>query len=315
MRFQKLIYFLQNVGRDPSSLILEDYLTGLKNRRYFQQYLKSNIEWDLLETHPVSLLMVDIDYFKRINDQYGHVVGDEVLIYIAEILKKISGKKGIPILYAGDKFMILMPDVKKHNALIMGDDLVQHVNDNIFFSSDAGTEIPITLSIGIATAPEDAGDGDGLIRQVNNALFHAKQLGRNRYADAGEVSRQALQYLDSAGIVGRKSQLEQVGKALKKVSDGISQFVVVDGAPGMGKTSFLDTVLRNLEKKKLNPIRIAGAVQESFRPYYLLSYIVMELMNQREDNGIPVLEEMDEKDIENLSYIIPQLSSDDVRMP
>ena len=315
MRFQKLLYFLQNVGRDPSSLIIEDYLTGLKNRRYFHQYLKSEIAWDSLEKHPVSLLMVDIDYFKRINEQYGHIVGDEVLIYITEILKKISGKKGIPILYAGDKFMLVMPGIKKHNALIAGDDLVRHVNENIFFSSDAGTEIPITLSIGIATAPEDAGDGDGLIRQVNNALFHAKQLGRNRYADAGEVSRQALQYLDSAGIVGRKSQLEQVWKALKKVSDGISRFVIVDGAPGMGKTSFLDTVQRNLGKKKLNPIRIAGAVQESFRPYYLVSYIVMELMNQREDKGIDVLEKMDEKDIVNLSYIIPQLSVDDVPSP
>ena len=312
MKYQKLLYFLQNVGRDPSSLMLEDYLTGLKNRRYFFQYLKKSIDWERLDTHPVSLLMVDIDYFKRINDHYGSSVGDQVLVHVANILKKSSGKKGIAILNAGDEFMLLLPNMKKHNALIIAAELIEHVNENPFFSSDAGTEIPITLSIGAATAPDDAGSGKELLSQVKNALYHAKQSGRNQYADVSEVSRQAVQYLDSASIVGRKRQFVQVNEALKGIGDGISQFVIIDGATGMGKTSFIDVLHRNLEKTNLNTVRVSGVTQESFRPYYLVSYIVMELMNQREDKGIGLLESMGEKDLERLANILPQLGEADL---
>ncbi len=314
MKYQKLLYFLQNVGRDPSSLMLEDYLTGLKNRRYLLQYLKKNVDWKALEIHPVSLLMVDIDYFKRINDQYGSSVGDQALVHVTKILTTVSGKRGIPVLYAGDEFMLLLPGVKKHNALIIAAELIDDVNENSFFSSDAGTEIPITLSIGVATALDDAGSGKELISQVKNALYHAKQAGRNQYADAGEVSRPAVQYLDSASIVGRKPQFSQVSDALRSIGDGISQFAIIDGATGMGKTSFLDIVQRNLEKTKLNTVRVSGVTQESFRPYYLVSYIVTELMNQREDKGIGILEAMDEKELERLANILPQLGSADVTL-
>ncbi|MDA3896345.1 MAG: diguanylate cyclase [Desulfobacteraceae bacterium] len=312
MKYQKLLYFLQNVGKDPSSLMLEDYLTGLKNRRFLLQYLKKNIDWDTLDKYPVSLLMVDIDYFKRINDQYGSSVGDQVLVHVAKILKKIAGKRGIPVLYAGDEFMLLLPDLKKHNALILGAEIIEHVTDSSFFSSDAGTEIPLTLSIGVATAPDDASKGKELISQVKNALYHAKKAGRNQYADAAEVSSHAVQYLDSASIVGRKPQFRQVSDALRGIGDGISQFVIIDGATGMGKTSFLDIVHRNIEKTKLNTVRVSGVIQESFRPYYLVSYIVTELLNQREDKGVGILEALDEKDMERLVYILPQLGEVDL---
>jgi len=312
MKYQKLLYFLQNVGRDPSSLMLEDYLTGLKNRRYLLQYLKKQVDWNSLDTHPVSLLMVDIDYFKRINDQYGSGVGDQVLVHVAKILKKVSGKRGIPVLNAGDEFMLLLPNIKKHNALIIAAEVIDDVNENLFFSSDAGTEIPLTLSIGAATAPNDAGSGKELISQVKNALYNAKQAGRNQYVDAGEVSRRAVQYLDSASIVGRKPQFRQISDALRSIGDGISQFVIIDGATGMGKTSFLDIVQRNLEKTKLHTVRVSGVTQESFRPYYLVSYIVTELMTHREDKGIGILDTMDEKDLERLTNILPQLGEADL---
>jgi diguanylate cyclase (GGDEF)-like protein len=308
MKYQKLLYFLQNVGRDPSVLMVEDYLTGLKNRRYLLQFFKKNIDWQALDKQPVSLLIVDIDHFKRINDQYGSGVGDQVLVHVAKQLNAVAGKKGIPVLYAGDEFMLLLPDMKKHIALIVAADLIEHINETAFFSAEAGTEIPITVSIGVATAPDDAGSSRELIGQVKNALYYAKHAGRNQYMDAGAVTRQAVQYLDNAGIVGRKPQFKKVNDALKGIGDGISQFVIIDGATGMGKTSFLDILQRNLEKTKLNTVRVSGVTQESFRPYYLVSYIVMALMNQREDKGIGILDSMDAEDLERLANILPQLA-------
>ncbi|MFZ2920168.1 MAG: diguanylate cyclase [Desulfosalsimonadaceae bacterium] len=313
MKFQKLLYFLQNVGRDPSSLMQEDYLTGLKNRRFLLHYLKYAVNWDSIAESPVSLLVVDIDYFKRINEQYGSGVGDQALVHVAGILKQVSGKTGIPILSAGDEFMVLLPGMKKQGALILASELIAHAAANQFFSSDAGTQIPITLSVGAATAPDDAGTASGLIGQTKNALQHAKASGRNQYVDAGIATRQAVQYLEGASIVGRKSQFEGVAHALKSVENGISRFVIVDGAAGMGKTSFLDVVQRNLNKSGFHTVRVSGVVQESFRPYYLMSYIVMALMNQREDKGIEILEEMGETDLEHLACILPQIGETDIK--
>ncbi len=315
MKYQKLLYFMQNVGKDPSALMFEDYLTGLNNRRFLLHHMKHNINWETLNETPVSLLMMDIDFFKRINEQYGHGVGDQALIHITGLIKEVAKNKGIPVLYAGDQFIILCPNCAKKDSLAMGAELVRKVNEHLFFSAEAGTAIPVTLSIGIATAPDDAGSGRDLIGQAANALNHAKEFGRNRHVDAGMVSRQALQYLESAGIVGRKRQFEQVGAVLKQFSEGQNPFLIIDGAPGMGKTSFLDTLQRNLEKSKASPVRVAGVHQESFRPYYLISYIIIELMNRREDKGTGILRALDENEIDRLAHIIPQIEDSEVPMP
>jgi len=313
MKFQKLLYFLQNVGRDPSSLMQEDYLTGLKNRRFLLHYLKYAVNWDSIAHRPVSLLVVDIDYFKRINEQYGSSVGDQALVHVADILKQSSGKNAIPVLSAGDEFMILMPGANKPSALILASELVTQAQENLFFSSDAGTQIPITLSIGAATVPDDAATANGLIVQAKNALRHAKSAGRNQYMDAGVVTRQAVQYLERESIVGRKAQFEEVAHALKSVENGISRFMIVDGAAGFGKTSFLDVVQRNLNKSGFHTVRVSGVIQESFRPYYLMSYIAMALMNQREDKGIEILNKMDETDLTQLACILPQIGEADTK--
>ncbi len=303
------------MGRDPSALIFEDYLTGLNNRRFLLHYLKHNIDWNHLDQQPVSLMMVDIDHFKRINTQYGHAVGDQVLIHIAGIIKSVSREKAIPGLYAGDVFLLLLPGKTKENAVKLAAELFYQINSNVFFSPDAGAVIPLTVSIGIATAPAEAATSDELMEQAHNALFHAKQTGRNRYADAGMVTRQAVHYLENAGIVGRKSQFDQISMALKKFAEGQNQMIIIDGGPGMGKTSFLSTIHRNLEKTKLNTLRVSGIPQESFRPYYLASQIAIKLMNQREDKGIGILDSMNENELGFLSQVIPQLDVSPIQMP
>ena len=155
MKYQKLLYFLQNVGKDPSGLMFEDYLTGLNNRRFLLHYLKHNIDWGAIDDKPVSLVMIDIDFFKRINSQYGSTVGDQVLTHIAGILKDISREKGIPVLYAGDEFMVLLPGRNKRATVSLAAEIFFQIKNQLLFSPDAGREIPLTVSMGIATAPDD----------------------------------------------------------------------------------------------------------------------------------------------------------------
>ncbi|MGM0454221.1 MAG: diguanylate cyclase domain-containing protein, partial [Thermodesulfobacteriota bacterium] len=315
MKYQKLRHFLQNVGKDPAALIFKDELTHLNNRRYLFSHFKHDIDWQKPADFPLSLLMTDIDKFKRVNDQYGKNAGDQALIHIAGLMESAGGEQGLCIRYAGDEFMLLLPKQGKAAALQYADTIIARLEANPFFLAEAGKQIELNLNIGVATAPDDAKTGKHLINQAETALYHAKNAGRNQYADAAKVSRQAIRYVDSAGIVGRKAQFEKVSGALQKVSDGFNQFVIIHGAPGMGKTSFLDTVQRNLEKAQLNPVRVTGAVQESFRAYYLLSYILIVLMNQKADKGMGVLEQMDQKDLSYLPYILPQLADEQTPLP
>ncbi|RLB08272.1 MAG: hypothetical protein DRG50_00260 [Deltaproteobacteria bacterium] len=109
MKYGELFHFLLNIGKDPSRLIFEDELTGIYNRRFLHNYFQYKVSWDTLAGNPLSLVMMDLDNFKQINDSYGHAVGDQALIWVATLLKRVAGEENLPIRYAGDEFLILMP--------------------------------------------------------------------------------------------------------------------------------------------------------------------------------------------------------------
>jgi diguanylate cyclase (GGDEF)-like protein len=313
MEYQDLLFFLQHVGTDPSRLIFEDELTGIYNRRFLHNYFRYKVSWDSLEIHPVSLIMMDLDHFKQVNDTYGHGIGDQVLIWLASLLKEMSGDKGLAIRYAGDEFMILMPHTDKDAALQLGQNLIQRLHKESLHLPEMEGELHITLSVGVATAPEDARTGKALIQKADTALYFAKKTGRDRLVNAGQVApedvfaKTALQLLDLATIAGRKTQLGKIAEALKKFSKRQSQFIVVEGADGMGKSEFLQTIRRNLAQAKIWQIAVQGITQEAFRPYYLISNILVEILNQRADKGSEILDSLTPQEINYLSHILPQL--------
>src|SRR4030066_1211973 len=129
MKYDELLNFLQHAGKDPSRLIFEDELTGIFNRRFLLNYFQYKTPWDALKDHPVSLIMMDLDFFKKINDTYGHPAGDQALVYVATLLKEAAGEGALAIRYAGDEFMILLPDSENQTALQMGGTLLQRVRE------------------------------------------------------------------------------------------------------------------------------------------------------------------------------------------
>ena len=176
---QEFFNFLEHSGKDPSRLIFEDELTGIYNRRFLYQYLQSKVEWDALETRPFSLLMMDVDNFKQINDRFGHQVGDQALIWVAGLIKEVAGEDGLAVRYAGDEFMLLL-QTDKQASLQKGDDLYKRVHERSFQPSTIGNPLPITLSIGVASAPEDARNIKALIQRADKALYSAKKKGRDQ---------------------------------------------------------------------------------------------------------------------------------------
>ena len=313
MEYKDLLYFLQHVGTDPSRLIFEDELTGIYNRRFLLNYLRYKVPWDGLENRPLSLLMMDLDHFKEINDNYGHDAGDQVLIWVASLIKEVSGDQGLAIRYAGDEFIILMPNGAKESALEVAERLLHRLHQEVLHLPEVDDKLRITLSIGVASAPDDAYTGKALIQKADTALYYAKKTGRDRFANAKEIApeevftKTALYELDKARIAGRKNQLTKVAEALRKFSKRESQFLIVEGASGMGKSEFLQTIRRNLVQTKIWQIAVNGIPQEGFRPYYLTSNMLVEIMNQRPDKGAGILGHLSPQEVNYLSHILPQL--------
>ena len=265
--------------------------------------------------------MMDIDYFKQVNDIYGHDTGDQALIHVANILKEVSYDIGLPVRYAGDEFMILLPDKEKKIALEVSERLLQSTHEKPLYIEEMDKELFLTLSIGVASAPDDAEDGKALIQKVDAALYHAKKSGRDRAADVAGVVLEdispkiAIQQLEKSKIAGRKTQLTEVANALKKFSQRTCQFLIIEGTPGIGKSTFLEEVQRSLKRSRLIQIKTSGVLQERFRPYYLITNILVELLNQREDKGKTVLETLTSKEIDDLSCVLPQLGGYKVVSP
>jgi diguanylate cyclase (GGDEF)-like protein len=314
MEHKDYIYYLEHIGKDPSRLIFEDELTGLYNRRFLFNFFQYKVSWDALDADPVSLLMMDLDYFKNINDTYGHDVGDQALTWVAGLLREVAGEENLPVRYAGDEFMVLMPKAEKQAALDLGEALLRLVHQKPMPLEDEEGELTLTLSIGVASAPPDARSDKSLIQKADTALYYAKKAGRDRLANAGAVAPQdvfgktALHQLEKTTVAGRKRQLTSVAESLKSFSQRQSQFLIAEGAAGMGKSMFLETVHRSLaQSKSIVQIRAAGNPQELYRPYYLIGHIITSLLQRRDDKGEAVFLGLSPNEKSFLSRILPQL--------
>ena len=159
-------------------LAITDPLTELFNRRRFEAVLEKEFKKTRRYNSPLSCLMIDIDHFKKINDEYGHHVGDAVLQEIAQIIKNNFREIDIIARWGGEEFIVLLPHTGKEAALQSATRVLKTIS-NHKFSSIPGKKI--TVSIGIASAPLPSIDsGENLINACDLAMYEAKKNGRNR---------------------------------------------------------------------------------------------------------------------------------------
>lgn len=159
-------------------LSLTDDLTDLGNYRFFCNALEREIERVKRNGSPLSLVMIDSDSLKYINDRYGHAIGDMHLIHLAEMMRAVSRKSDTLARYAGDEFMIILPNTRKEDAGIMAERLRARI-ENSPLSVD-GSPVVATVSIGVASFPEAGSTVDELVNAVDTALYKAKRRGKNR---------------------------------------------------------------------------------------------------------------------------------------
>ncbi len=159
------------------ALTITDDLTKLYNYRYLMQYLEAEVKRCLRYKKKVSLLFIDVDGFKQVNDTYGHLVGSRALAEMGQVLRKVLRETDIVGRYGGDEFVVVLPETPLNGALVIAERMRKKVDDYEFVAQDLS--IHLTISLGVASCPKHTLTAEGLIKKADAAMYRAKELSRN----------------------------------------------------------------------------------------------------------------------------------------
>jgi diguanylate cyclase (GGDEF)-like protein len=172
-----------NFEQKLMALNMIDSLTGVNNRRSLESHLKEEVDRHKRYSHPLSLIMFDIDHFKAVNDTYGHQCGDYILQSIAEIIRNSIRSEDILARYGGEEFCCLLPETPMEAAMILAERFRIKIADHVF--EFCQSSIRVTISLGVSAMSAKAMTPDLLLKKADDGLYMAKNRGRNRIEVAG----------------------------------------------------------------------------------------------------------------------------------
>lgn len=181
-----------------------DPLTGLANRRYFERFLQTEMERAARTNSALSLIMLDLDHFKRINDSYGHLCGDKVLQKLGSFLLRSQRSYDLAARYGGEEFTIILPGISFSRAKVMAQRLLGQFSE-IEFKCDAHSLFSMTFSAGVAGVSPKTGYNytqEQFIKMADDALYAAKRKGRNRV----EMSERTVQAVADTMVMAEEKQ-------------------------------------------------------------------------------------------------------------
>jgi len=262
-----------------------DELTNLYNRYYLKK-----IQRELIKIEKFSLVWIDIDFFKEINDNYGHYVGDKVLKKFSQFLKTCFRTKDILIRYGGDEFICIMPHSDKKNTLFACNRILKKIREQVF------SGIKLTVSIGISSYPEDGKNLNELIKFADEDMYAAKRSGRNRISGRknGELN------IPSITFVGRLDEKTALKEFLGKSSENTALFL--NGYVGIGKTRLVREVLK--DTKGIEILWADCSVFKEKIPYYPIRELIKYRINRQGDkvlSSIPYMYKIE------LGKLVPEI--------
>ena len=169
---------LKNANKKLLEISSVDFLTNIPNRRYFFEVGNKSFHLAKREKHPLSIIYIDIDHFKSINDNYGHNIGDEILKLVSSKMNKLIRKSDILARTGGEEFTILLNNTDKENAFILAEKLRTTIENSYY--RDKEFEIQVTISLGISELQNDDEELDSIISRADKALYKAKNESRNK---------------------------------------------------------------------------------------------------------------------------------------
>ncbi len=175
----------ERLNADLKRLAMIDPLTGVYNRRTMTELANRAIASAQRHARPLSLLTIDIDYFKRINDEFGHEAGDQALCAVVDVMQDALRQSDLIARLGGEEFVVILPDTDESDARLLAERVRHRVEDSGFTAS--GWPAPLRVSIGVGALGPAAGDLQSLLRETDRALYTAKRAGRNRVVAVSQI--------------------------------------------------------------------------------------------------------------------------------
>ena len=171
---------LESANQELERINVLDELTGLHNRRFYDQKIQAEYRRSRRNLTPLSLVLIDIDHFKAVNDTYGHLAGDKCLVWLAEIIKQsLKRSTDKAFRYGGEEFCLILADTDPKGALLLAEKLRLLVNQQVFHYQEI--EITLTISCGISTYQQEKDiTPEQIFSEADKALYQAKHNGRNQ---------------------------------------------------------------------------------------------------------------------------------------
>jgi diguanylate cyclase (GGDEF)-like protein len=160
---------------------VRDPLTGLYNRRYMQEFLDRELHLARRKRRPLAVMMLDLDYFKRYNDNFGHSAGDQALAAVGETLLRCVRAEDVVCRYGGEEFALILPECSLRQATVRAEEICRRIRENRALPDQPGV---LTVSIGVAAFDETTDRVDLLLKFADDALYQAKGAGRDRVVAA-----------------------------------------------------------------------------------------------------------------------------------
>lgn len=160
------------------ALSVTDDLTGLYNSRYLNQVLRRESKRASRSGRPLSLLFIDLDGFKSVNDSHGHLCGSRALVEAAGVIRRCARETDVPARFGGDEFALVLPDTGSDGAVAVAERIRERIVAHAFLANE-GLTISLTASVGVATLPDVAASAEGLIKAADTAMYRVKDRGKN----------------------------------------------------------------------------------------------------------------------------------------
>lgn len=222
-------------------LLYTDDLTHIYNRRYLSEQIPRELSAAKKKSQVIAFFMFDMDNFKGINDSYGHQVGDEALVHFAGIIMQEIKPRGTAIRYAGDEFILLVPELDKKKARHLGTEIQKKIADSPLKVEDK--QLTLGCSVGVSLFPKDGKTWKTLFRKADEALYEAKYRGKGRVVfslDSGKflIPSKLDSILESPPLAGRDAIVQFLEKHLSRNGNPL-EFPVFLGGDGLGKTRLM----------------------------------------------------------------------------
>ncbi|MHB2016464.1 MAG: diguanylate cyclase [Candidatus Xenobia bacterium] len=303
-------------GEGPQQdLIYQDELTGIQNRRAFSTRLQEAMTRAAAEKAPLSLAVVDLDFFKSINDTYGHLDGDQVLTAFGHILREVCNGSSMPFRYGGDEFTVLLPGTARTEACRLMEELAERVRETPFKLRN-GQDHQLTLSIGVAGYPDDVEALDELFDAADRAVYLSKRRGRNQvsWPDSGQRilfdAQNFHRLFPCPRLIGRGDLMSSIRPHLMPTAAGRRPIIVVEGYSGVGKSRILEECRHLVDSQRFHMLNGRAQPHLVNQPFGLIVEALRPFLRSEANVADAICKQLSPEERIAVSTLLPHLVPD-----